>query len=511
MSDPEETSSPSGAELVASGRRRILGSVGLAVSGQAAAILAGLLCMIVTTRLLGPTGYGRLAIFFFFLEILSQLTGWPNLGLVRFGREEMAKGGGLARTFWARTALFVASLSVVTALIFAFRAPLDRYLELEYAPHLLLLAYAAVNEAIFVCRGVFQTVNNFGAYAAATGGIRVLNLLFIVMAFVVLRWPAGPGGILAAQLASIGVVLLLAAALLPWRLLLPVATTWRAARNVFAYSWPVIFGGFSSLVVNWVDLVVIKHYRSADEVGLYAAAYQPVTVLTALQVAAAGALLPLVVSLAIEKRREALRWYVQDALPQAAWGLGGLCILLAACAEAIPWALGQSFSASVAPCQVLMVGLGFAALATFHSVPLQALDRTRAVAAAYAVVAAANLVLDLLLVPRIGILGAAIATGAAFVLGTFLLSRAARGERFGVTLLGLLPAVGFAALTVLLSEPWQRLLAAGIAIVIWAVLAKAAGVFQPGTLDRLQDVAMPGWVRTMARGFYRLLGRGQRA
>ena len=104
MSDgPSENAPGAGSALIAHDRQRLLGSVSLAASGQMAAILAGLLCMVLTTRLLGPVEYGRLAMFFLFLEILSQIVGWPNLGLVRFGRAELAEEGGIAGTFWARS------------------------------------------------------------------------------------------------------------------------------------------------------------------------------------------------------------------------------------------------------------------------------------------------------------------------------------------------------------------------------------------------------------------------
>ena len=68
----------------------------------------------------------------------------------------------------------------------------------------------------------------------------------------------------------------------------------------------------SAFVVNWVGLVVIKAFCAKEALGCYAVAYQAVTVLTALQVAAVSAVLPLLVSLAVERRRDELAWYLDE-------------------------------------------------------------------------------------------------------------------------------------------------------------------------------------------------------
>ena len=110
--------SPRGAELIAQDRSRLLGSVSLALFGQGAAFAFGLLCMVLTVRLLGPENYGRLAMFFLILAVLSQLlVSWPNMGLVRFGREELAERGAAAASFWARAVIFLATLLLAAGLL----------------------------------------------------------------------------------------------------------------------------------------------------------------------------------------------------------------------------------------------------------------------------------------------------------------------------------------------------------------------------------------------------------
>ncbi len=508
--------SPHGSELIAQDRSRLLGSVSLALFGQGAAFAVGLLCMILTTRLLGPEGYGKLALFFMALEVLSQVVGWPNLGLVRFGREELGRNGRLAETFGARVALFALSLGVAAGLLFLFRGPLDAYLGLGYAPHLLLLAFIALNETIFLLRGVFQTVSAFRAYAVISFAVRALNLAFLVILFLLLAWRATPAAVIEAQILSLVVVCLGALLLTPWRRLLPMEWSGRALAQMSAYSWPLLFGGLSSLVVNWVDLIVIKHYGTAAALGCYAVAYQAVTVLTTIQGASVSAVLPLLVSLVVEKRHEALRWYANVALPQVAWGLGLGCILLGAAAEALPLVVGGSYQPSVVPAQVLMVGLGFNVFAAFQEALARAADRVRSATAVLVALAALNVLLDLIFVPRMGILGAAVATTASFAVTSLLyipvLSSipALRGDgargRWRAYV-GLLPALLFAIAAATCATPGARLASALGAAVLWVAGAHFSGVFRRDTLDRLATVRMPDRARAMLKTFYLWMGR----
>ena len=522
MSDSpsENESSPA---LMERDERRIFGNVSLAVLGQATAFAAGLGCMVVTARLLGPKGYGRLTLFFMFLAVLSQvLVGWPNLGLVRFGREELGKSGKLGRTFWARTALFVASLGLAAALLFAFRTPLNEYLQLEYSAAVLLLLYIAVNEGVFLFRGVFQTVSNFRAYAVVTAGVRSLNLLLIVLAFVALAWPVNVAAIIGAHLVSISLIVLLSLTVLPWRRLLPVSLTASDVRRVFKYSWPMMAAGLSVLVVDWVDFVVIKGFRPAAELGWYAASYQPVTVLTALRIAFVSAVLPLFVSIHVEKKHEKLTWFLDEAIPQIAWVSGIGCALAMAAAELIPLILGEKFRPSVAPCQILMPGVAFSVVTALHVTLAQAVDRVRTSVIVIAILAALNVALDLILVPlpRIGILGAGAATTTAFVLSGAVffpllnampsLKGKSPGRRY-VALLAFLPPLAAAIMVTRLPGTATRLVVCAAALAAGVILAKVIGIFRLTTLEKIEGVQMPRLARRIVRKFYGVLGSAGQA
>lgn len=498
-------------------QRGIFGSVGFTVAGQGAAFAAGFLCMVLTTRLLGPEGYGKLAVFFMALECGALLISWPNLGLVRFGREELAKERSFGRAFAARMALYAGCVLVAAALVIGFERPLAEYLGIDVqAPELLLLGYLMVNELIFALRAAFQTASAFRAYAVVSAGVRVLNLVFIALIFVLLARRATVPGIIGAQLASLGVVLVAALIWLPWPLVRKGVVEGAAVARNIRYSWPLMFWSLASLVVNWTGLVVVKRFGPPEEVGWYAVAWQAVTVLTALQVAAVNAVTPLLMSLAVEKRHERLTAYVEDALPQIAWAIALGCVVLAAAAEAIPLLLGKAYAPAVVPTQVLMAGVAFSAFASFQEALAKALDRVKVTAAIMAVLAVLNVALSLYLVPRLGAVGAALAATAAFALSALLYAPVVESFRAlhscgssqrCVAYSGLLAPIFVAVAAVTLPGALRRLTATAAILVVWLALARGLRIFRADTMDRLRDVRMPAAARKVMGAFYAYMGR----
>ena len=519
MSGPPAENRPGfGPALIARDQRGLFGNAGLAFSGQAGAFAVGLVTMVVTARLLGPDGYGRLGLFIMLLSVTSKLlVGWPNAGLVRFGREELGERNRLAETFWARVVLFLASIAAAAAILTALRFRVADYLHIRYAPHVLLLLYVGLNEFIMATMGVFQTVGDFRSYATATFFARALKLPLILLAFFVLAIHVGVAEVITAHLVALGIVAVWSAAALPWRKLTPFGLKPAAVARIIGYSWPLMLGGLSMIVVGWVDFVVIKHFYSMTEVGWYAVAYQPLTVIELVTLALLGVLLPLLVSLAVEKRHRTLVWYLDDALPQIAWATGLACTLAAGAAEAIPLVLGREFSPSVLPCQVLMAGVAFSVVGAAQMTVAKAVDRVGGLTWVLIALAALNVVLDVLLVPRHGILGAATATALAFATAGILyfpllnstshIRGNAPGRRYWATLVGLLPPVLFAVFAPKLPTPAWRLAACGALLAAALAAARLTGVFKASTLARLSEVRMPHMVGKTLRAFYSAFGR----
>jgi len=504
-----------GGETLRREQRGLFHNTLAAVTGQAGAMVFGLGAMAITTRLLGAGGYGRLTVFFMALGVANQLLlAWPNLATVRFGREAMARGAGLGPTLWARTRLYLAGAGAAAALIAAGRDPLGAYLGLGPAGPWLLLAYALLLAMVEGLAVGFQAAGWFRSMAAVGAGVKLLNFLLLAA----LLWAAGrgqPSQVLCAHLVSLGAVLAVAA--------LASRPLWQGAagapglgRSMAAYAWPMTMAGLGNLVAEWAGPAVLNACRPIEDVGAYGVACQAATMAGGLRAAVAAVAWPLVMSLAAQRREDALRWYLDD-LCMAMAALAGLGLAVAAmAAEAIPWVFGPEFQASVAPCQILLAGVGFTFVYAWVHTVASATGRVRDVSLATVAMALVTLAGGALLAPRLGPPGMALATLAAFAVQAALavavvngvagLRGARPGRRYGA-LLGLATALAVAGVGACAPAPALRLGLMAAAVAAWAAALRWSGAIQRPSLEPIRQLALPAPAARSLAWAVRLLSR----
>jgi O-antigen/teichoic acid export membrane protein len=184
---------------------------------------------------------------------------------------------------------------------------------------------------------------------------------------------------------------------------------WSIASPLARRAAPLLVSGILSLIVFNFDLVMLRLTRGADEAGYYAAAYAVVALLVNLGMAYYANVLPAFVRLRAESRQtqalydgaSTLVWLA--TLPVAAGG-----VLVAA--AIVHTLFGAGYEPSGPALAVLMVSAG---LNIVRFVPLAALvgaGRSGRVLALSLVGAVVNVALNLMLIPRYGMLGAAAST-----------------------------------------------------------------------------------------------------
>jgi len=493
------TQQPSDGETLRREQRGLFHNTLAALAGQAGAMVFGLGAMAATTRLLGAGGYGRLTVFFMALGVANQLLlSWPNLAMVRFGREAMAQGQGVGPALRARARLYFAGAAVVTALVCALHAPLGAYLGLGRMGPWLLLAYALLLAPVEGLTAGFQAAGWFRCMAAVGAGVKLLNFALLGLLWLAAR-QAEPGDVLARHLVSLAVVFAVGAAVARplWR---GQAAAPALARRMAAYAWPVTLAGLGNVVAEWAGPAVLKACRSIEDVGAYGVACQAATMTGGLRAAAAAVAWPLVMSLAAQRRDRALQWYLDD-LCRAVAALTGLGLAAAAmAAEAIPWVFGPAFRLSVAPSQMLLASVGFSVIFAMTQNVASACERVRAASLATLVLAVVSLGGGALLAPRFGPTGMAAATLAAFAVQAALgvavansvgsLRGAAPGRRYAA-LLGMAPALAVAGVGAWAPAPALRLGLMAAVVVAWTGAARWSGVIPRGALEPLRQVDLP--------------------
>lgn len=199
--------------------------------------------------------------------------------------------------------------------------------------------------------------------------------------------------------------------------------TAKLVKPIFASAWPfAITAVLSGLMVN-TDILVIGFFRSADEVGLYSAALRPVQLLYLIPAIIATSTFPIFARLA-KSENEKLRRILERLLGLtflASLPLAIIGVILGA--DIMTFLFGQDYLGGASSFRILMLTM----IINFPTVVLSnavfAYDQRRSLTVFAAVGGISNLVFDLLLIPRFGIIGSAWATLLAQLLSNLYLWR----------------------------------------------------------------------------------------
>jgi O-antigen/teichoic acid export membrane protein len=398
----------------------LTGNILATLSTRVGLLALGLASSVVVARTLGPEGRGLLALVLVLPALAKTvgLLGFEQANAVYAGLEPHGRrplvwqsavvavviGGGLAL---AGMVYLAAGLPGSGPLV---RAPLWLYLlALSLVPCWLLTEYWSA-----VLRGMNRIVLLNGATIALTTAGLALTV-------VVVAWLGfGVAGAAAAEwLLGAGSVVFMA-------LLLRGAGVWgrpvfdRALwRRSVRFAVPAHAGTVAAYLNYRVDELVIAALLPPAELGCYVLAVGIVERLWILPGAVSTALLPHLTN----SRERDPRLAATVARHVILW-TGAGCLLLFALADVLVQALySTAFAAAVAPLRWLLPGVFTLSIGKVLVADLLAREKPGYTVWASVVAAVVNLAGNLVLVPRLGISGAAIASSISYSLLSFMLTR----------------------------------------------------------------------------------------
>ncbi len=450
-------------------------------SGEAAARVVAFVGTMYLARTLGPEGYGAIG---FAVAVLLYLARFADGGLelgvgVREAagpRERLAQLLSSVLTLRASIAFGVAVVTAAVAL-----------LVLPAIEGQLVALYAIA----LVAGGLTTRWAHIGLGAAGRVATARLVSELVALAFLLIavRSPEHVLRVPFAQAIAEWLVVLILFALLG-RSGLRVRPTFdlALAAPVVRSGWRLMFASLLGLAIYNADLLFLRALHGRQSVGYYAAAYVFVTFFLSVAIAYGLSLMP------------ALRQAWQDAVRRRALldsamthvVLLGLPIAVGVSYVApgvISLVLGADYTPAVTPLRLLIWSVLPAALCEVATVALIAAGREGDVMRVYAWTLAVATVLNLALIPRFGITGAAIATVVAEVARLLVALHAA--ARAGYVLGGVArwwrPAVATSLMAALLAALRPSTLPVAIAL---GATAYAVGLVATGAL-RIRRSALP--------------------
>jgi O-antigen/teichoic acid export membrane protein len=206
-----------------------------------------------------------------------------------------------------------------------------------------------------------------------------------------------------------------------------------AVKTWFSTAVPMFVVEGFYLLLTYVDILALERFRSPDEIATYYAAARLLAVVAFVYFAIAGATTHKFTKYHVAGDSERLAKFFAETARWTFWPSLALCAAILALGRPLLSLFGADFAAGYGVMFILSVGLLARAAVGPAERLLNMLGEQRQSALAYATAFAVNLGMCLLLIPHIGIAGAAAATSTALVIESLMLYRfATRRLRYHV-------------------------------------------------------------------------------
>lgn len=456
----------------------------LMVGGTLAARLSAFLAAIVAVRLLVPEAFAVVVLAQAAVAYLSMIL---DFGLTLVGMREVAREpASLKRTMGAILLIRVAVAVVGLALTVGIGLLLG--LSANALAVLLMFAVATAIAALDLS-WILQGLQRMGLRAFVVAGTAALNLALLLIFLAIWRDPLA---VAFAFLVATSVVVAASAVLVVRSYGLPALPRLTILQPLVLAAVPLGLGSLLAQVYYNFDVLLLGAVRPLTEVATYGAVHK--IVLGLLMLAGTYGVVCMPAYAAAHAKSEAtFRRILQRNVRLLSSFILPVVILGTLAAESVAVVIfGEAYRAGGGPLSILLwsVALSFVSSALIYA--LAAAGHGWYLTGASAAGAIVNVALNLVLVPRYGMLGAAWAAVAAELVVLLVVWNASR--RFAVAglsrhLLLLIPPTAAMIGISLLLAPFSRGIGAGIGFVAFVVIAALTGVWTADDRRLLTSVA----------------------
>ena len=438
----------------------------------AGTLAMSILSFLAISRVVEPRDYGLLAVVHASWGLMFNAIDWSGGLVMRFGPVELAERGSLSRTLCNRMVFAVPPLAVLLV-----GAPLYLHFVARWSSSLVLMTEAwlviATAHNVLSCGATAaQRFRPLTLVGILTKGAPLLTIAVFLLCAEEHGARLGPEALLATTLCGYAVAVVMLG-----HTLRRIVGYHRPERGVLRAMWryglPSLIGMPSLAAVNWLDPLVLDHFAPRAEVGRYQLAYPTLTVFAMLGVSLNAVLTTDLVRAAARHDDDGMARFRDRTQPELATsfallGFGAACFAPPLVRALLP----PAYAGSADIAALLAVGGGFLlGVWTLHPL-VTASDSVWSLQIATILQAVTNVGLDVVLAPRCGGLGIALANVCAWAVALVSLSLMLR-RNIGLPLRTLAPVCGLGTLvTVVLVTGVSE----GPRLALGAILLVGAGV-----------------------------------
>ncbi len=399
-------------------------------AGRVGVILLGFISFPLFTRLFSVADYGLMGLV---LKVAAIFIALSKLGLqnsaLRFYQEHAASGDRTALRRYFSTLLFgsagVAAIVMLLFLAGVWAMP-GTLVTLTLKK---LFSFAAI---LILTGGTCSIISGFLQVEEKTKAYNVLDVaqkagtIAAVCAFFIFWrsnvWAFFAGTILLEVVVTLGMTLYLAGR----RLLVPKLVQWDLLRTSILFGAPLVIYEFSSMVLDAGDRLFVQHYLGAQQLGYYSAAYNLAAYLQISIMAPLNlALFPIYMRLWVNKGKEETQAFIGKCLYLYTLLIVGVTAAATLTSGAMVTVLASSkYGAAKNLLPILVAGVLVYSVHIFLNAGLLIYKKTMVMAKLVVYAALLNIVMNILLIPRLGLLAAALATLVSYAFLVLLMARA---------------------------------------------------------------------------------------
>jgi O-antigen/teichoic acid export membrane protein len=250
-------------------------------------LIIGFLGTIITTRILLPEDFGRASMFTLVLNIsMIFISFGTDQAFVRFFYEEKEeKRGGLL--YNCLKIPFLVSV-LVSLIILIFNKKIALFLfEEENLTALIMLIVGILSQVLFRYGSLVVRMQQKGNLFSI---MEIINRSLSVLVLIILYYIMGPNYEIVIYSSVINLLFLAIFSIVNeksyWNLKnLFVKDLFHTQRNVFNFGYPILFTMLLTWLFQSFDRIAIKQWSTYEELGLYAAAFKIIALVSILQVA----------------------------------------------------------------------------------------------------------------------------------------------------------------------------------------------------------------------------------
>ena len=420
--------------------RRALTSSGTYLFFQVLRMIAGFVSLPILTRALTKADYGLLSLTFATVGILA-LVGRLGFGdaTTRFYYERSKQGLAQLREFCgsmlAGSLVFGGLVALVTLAVLQWVDPAGNAARCLRVACLIVVTRSVLGVIYQIYRGQERAV----AFSIAQLATRYVPLILAIA--ILLASGLSAYAVIVATAIGEGLVAAVCLAEFAGRGLLgrPSLSRWHL-NAAFSYGAPLALGNSSTFLLDYGDRFLIERFLGLGAVAVYAVPYDLVSMLAATVFGSVKlALLPVIFRLWESEGRAATSEFVSQVFSYSvALAIPGALLFLTTSPDLIVLLTSTKYSSSAPLMVYLLPGVFMGEMNFILASGLMVANGTRTLAILSLVSGILNLGLNLLLLPRVGLAGAACATTLAYgflMLATYLASRSVLDVRLKPLLL----------------------------------------------------------------------------